>query len=92
MRIVVSRRCWIDPETGEVIQQWFELFLHKARSAYPEADITVQETGRCIAVYAGDSEEEWRVERHLTQLSVDTLFEWARESEVDVVPETGANA
>ena len=80
MRIVVSRRCWADPETGEGIGRWFELFLAKARLAYPEADIVVQETGRCIAVYAGDSDEEWRVERHLNQLSADALFEWARES------------
>jgi hypothetical protein len=91
MRIVVSRRCWVDPETGEVIDRWFRIFLEKARAAYPEAAIDVQETGRCIRVYTGDSDEEWRVERHLNQLSADALFEWAWESVGEVAPEPGGN-
>jgi hypothetical protein len=80
MRIVISRNCWDDPETGIVLEEWFQLFLQKIRTAYPNAEIEIQPSGRCIKVYAADSDEEWSVERHLNQISEEALFEWANDS------------
>jgi hypothetical protein len=77
MILKVARRCWIDPETGELLEGWLETFLDLVTEYYPNCSVVYVDYGRCMKVYADFEEDEPAIERHLQQLNERALFEWA---------------
>jgi hypothetical protein len=83
MMIWIARTLYEDPDTGERLEEPFELFLQRVREEYPRAHIYIRpDYFRHIEVHCWDDEggddRARSVERDLALLAEETLIDWAR--------------
>jgi hypothetical protein len=82
MMIWITRTLYSDPDTGEYLEEPFELFLERVRKEYPNAHVYVRpDYYRAIEVHCwpdeGGDNVAHIIERSLGILAYETLLKWA---------------
>jgi hypothetical protein len=82
MIIWLARTLYRDPDTGDYLEEPFEMFLERVKQEYPRAHVYVrQDYYRGIEVHCWDDEGgdsvAHAVELNLALLAQETLLKWA---------------